>query len=330
MKQEVIARLLLVALVGAAVAIPLAPRLMPHGHSGAVEVELHARMPESGGWSQENINARVDQPIHLRMTSDDVVHSFAIGQDPRPAVDIHPGQFSETTLVFDKPGRYTYYCTRWCGPNHWRMRGTIEISGPSAPASETPAQPLYQRLGLNLDAPHPAEVTPSQVASAAHGAALASRLPALYLTPQAYKANSPSQTWKSLRTDPLLLDLSDADLWDLVAFIWQQNTSPTALQEGQRIYAQNCASCHGESGRGDGVMRRDLPPYSLDDMGHGPMRPPDFSDPKGLLGASPALLEGKIIRGGMGTGMPYWGPILTDEQIQAVIAYLYSFSQSLK
>ena len=31
-----------------------------------------------------------------------------------------------------------------------------------------------------------------------------------------------------------------------------------------------------------------------------------------MLGASDAILEGKIIRGGMGTGMPYWGPIFTD------------------
>ena len=44
--------------------------------------------------------------------------------------------------------------------------------------------------------------------------------------------------------------------------------------------------------------------------GEGLVSPPDFTDPTHLLGASPALLEGKIIRGGMGTGMPYWGPIL--------------------
>lgn len=26
------------------------------------------------------------------------------------------------------------------------------------------------------------------------------------------------------------------------------------------------------------------------------------------------MLQGKILRGGMGTGMPYWGPIFTEEQ----------------
>ena len=54
--------------------------------------------------------------------------------------------------------------------------------------------------------------------------------------------------------------------------------------------------------------------------------PPDFTDPRLLLGASPALLEGKMLRGGMGTGMPYWGPIFTADQMDAVIAYLYSFA----
>jgi mono/diheme cytochrome c family protein len=44
-----------------------------------------------------------------------------------------------------------------------------------------------------------------------------------------------------------------------------------------------------------------------------------------MLGASPALLQGKILRGGMGTGMPMWGSIFTEEQIWDLIAYIYSF-----
>jgi len=53
--------------------------------------------------------------------------------------------------------------------------------------------------------------------------------------------------------------------------------------------------------------------------------PVDFTDPKQMLGASPALLQGKILRGGMGTGMPMWGSIFTKEQIWDLISYLYSF-----
>jgi len=53
--------------------------------------------------------------------------------------------------------------------------------------------------------------------------------------------------------------------------------------------------------------------------------PANFTDPKRMLGASPVLLQGKILRGGMGTGMPMWGSIFTEEQIWDLVAYLYSF-----
>ncbi len=55
------------------------------------------------------------------------------------------------------------------------------------------------------------------------------------------------------------------------------------------------------------------------------MAPTDFTGPALLLGASPALLQGKIIRGGMGTGMPAWGPILADDQTWALAYALYAF-----
>jgi mono/diheme cytochrome c family protein len=32
----------------------------------------------------------------------------------------------------------------------------------------------------------------------------------------------------------------------------------------------------------------------------------------------------------MGTGMPYWGPIFTDEQTWALVAYLYSIQFDLE
>jgi len=59
--------------------------------------------------------------------------------------------------------------------------------------------------------------------------------------------------------------------------------------------------------------------------GHTTTSPTDFTDPSIMLGASPALLHGKIVRGGMGTGMPYWGPIFTEDQIGSLVAYLWTF-----
>ena len=114
------------------------------------------------------------------------------------------------------------------------------------------------------------------------------------------------------------------------ALIWQQNRSLEDLAIGGNLYAENCAACHGETGKGDGIMVRNLSTWSPNELGQEGMsselmRPPDFTELVHLLGASPALLEGKIIRGGMGTGMPYWGPIFTSEQISQLIGYLYTF-----
>jgi mono/diheme cytochrome c family protein len=126
--------------------------------------------------------------------------------------------------------------------------------------------------------------------------------------------------------------LSDPEKWDVVAYIWQSNTTSEALPNGKELYAQNCAACHGENGGGNGVFADDLAAageasmQSMNgDMNMAMQNPADLSDPRRMLGASPALLQGKILRGGMGTGMPMWGSIFTQKQMWDLVAYLYSF-----
>jgi mono/diheme cytochrome c family protein/plastocyanin len=293
---------------------------------------IHARMADTGGWSPDVIHAEVGQPLHLSLTSDDVIHGFAVGQmDARSAesVDVEPGKVTDVTLTFDQPGIYTFFCTRWCGVNHWRMRGTIEIAGPAADSEPAPDIPLYVTLGIDIDAPHEAPVVPDDQPTAIRGQELASELDmATFLNPDVYLANSPYRVFESLGST----SLRDSEKWDVVAYIWQSNTTPEALANGKELYAQNCAACHGENGAGDGVFADDLAAAgeasmqsmsgSMDMMMQTSV---DFTDTSRMLGASPALLEGKILRGGMGTGMPMWGSIFSGQQIQDLIAYLYSF-----
>jgi hypothetical protein len=160
-----IAGLLVLLMVAAAAAIPLVG-LMRERNS----IVIHGRMAETGGWTPTDLRAEVNEPLHLRLTSDDVMHSFAVGQSEMEPVDVVPGKMSEVTLTFDRPGKYTFYCTRWCGPNHWRMRGVIEVAGEGeASVEETSANPLYAELGIDIDQPHPAAVTPAARPSAARG-----------------------------------------------------------------------------------------------------------------------------------------------------------------
>jgi mono/diheme cytochrome c family protein/plastocyanin len=324
MRKEWIARIVMIVLVTAAIAIPVgAWWFRSRG------IVIHARMAETGGWTPGNLTTEVGQPLHLRLTSDDVMHSFAIGQSDGQPVDVIPGEVTEVTLTFDRPGKYTFYCTRWCSVNHWRMRGTIEVTGPET-AAQVVTPPLYVTLGLDIDAEHHAEVVPVQKPSAWRGAQLSVGIPIEYQGQEYYRSHSPVELWSALREDPALSRLSDQEIWDLVALVWQSNTTPQGLRAGQKLYAANCAACHGETGAGDGVFADQLDQPANDEhtgMQTGEMttRPTDFTDPEHMLAASPAHLQGKILRGGMGTGMPYWGPIFTEEQTWALVAYLWTF-----
>uniref|UniRef100_A0A7C4KHV6 Cytochrome aa3 subunit 2 n=1 Tax=Anaerolinea thermolimosa TaxID=229919 RepID=A0A7C4KHV6_9CHLR len=317
-RPEFLARLIITAALVGVVALPV--------WAWTQTPLIHASIAENGGWSPDVIQARVGEPLHLKFTSNDVMHGFAVGQMEMQPVDIEPGKVSETTLIFAKPGIYTFFCTRWCGLNHWRMRGTIEVSGePTAPQPVT--APLYVTLGLNLDVPHLADAVPAEKPSAIDGLAQLSGLP-VDQSPEYYRSHSPAQVFQELSSS----GLTDSQRWDVVAAIWAQNTSPAALAAGQKLYVQNCAACHGETGSGNGVFADELAASGESSMQtmNGSMAmsmqtPANFSDPQRMLGASPALLQGKILRGGMGTGMPMWGSIFTDEQIWNVIAFLYTF-----
>jgi mono/diheme cytochrome c family protein/plastocyanin len=316
------ARLLLVLLITGLLAAIMIGR--PTGQV----VEIRAVIPEKGGWLPGVLTAEVGVPLELRLISDDVVHGFAVGQQPWPAVDLKPGQMTELSLTFNEPGTYTYYCTRWCGPNHWRMRGTIEVTGEhsGSPATGLTRQPLYISLGLDIDTPHEVDVQLDRPPSAARGEKLVFAPVTQFLTTDVYLEQTPFDLWQALRADPEAAALSDMEVWDLIAFVWRSQTTPESLQLGQRLYTENCAACHGENGDGAGVMAVGqgvaIDPESF---GQSLLPPSAFTDAQKMLGASSALLQGKITRGGMGTGMPYWGTILTVEEIGGLIDYLWTF-----
>ena len=317
-RSELISRILIIVTIIGAVGAPL--------YFWSRTPLIHAHVAEDGGWSPDVIKANVNEPLNLKLTSDDVVHGFAVGQMDMQSVDVLPGKVTDITLTFDKPGIYTFFCTRWCGINHWRMRGTIEVSGSSSDP-EPVSVPLYVTLDLDIDAPHDAPVIPSRQPSAISGQQLVADL-SIDQSSDYYRTRSPYQVFDELSST----SLTETQRWDVVAYIWQSNTTKASLAKGQQLYAQNCAACHGENGAGDGVFADDLAASGEASMqtmtGAGNMTmqsPVDFTNPTRMLGASPALLQGKILRGGMGTGMPMWGSIFTEDQIWDLIAYIYSF-----
>lgn len=71
-------------------------------------------------WIQEDI------VVHFRVTSLDVIHSFAVPQ-LGIKVDAVPGRFNTGWLIADTPGDYLDQCAEFCGVGHYGMRATIHV-----------------------------------------------------------------------------------------------------------------------------------------------------------------------------------------------------------
>lgn len=76
------------------------------------------------------LHVPVGRPIKLTLTSQDVIHDFSIPAF-RVKQDVIPGRY--TTLWFEatKVGKYHLFCGEYCGTNHSRMVGWIEVMEPS-------------------------------------------------------------------------------------------------------------------------------------------------------------------------------------------------------
>ena len=325
------------------------------GPSPGPEIELVARQPAAGGWSRERIVVNQGERVRLRIRSEDVVHGFAIGRMGVDAGPIEPGKTVTVEFVADRPGEFTYYCTEWCDPNHPRMRGVLQVRGPDGVAPP-PGAPASDVALQHLDDPRDAGVVPAAVPSAARALPLygqrcaschgergegTARAPA-FARRDAMADTCPvdvfrilagakmqqgsaqggahgqgvSTVSKAIPSHALYVrDWTEQERWDVVATLWSFATTTDRLDLGQRLFLRNCAACHGELGRGDGPSGK-----------HQPKKPADFTDARRMLAGTSALYTAKIRRGGMGTGMPYWGSIFTEEELAALVDYMWTFS----
>ncbi len=137
--------------------------------------------------------------------------------------------------------------------------------------------------------------------------------------------------------------LSENDVWNVITFIFDYNgqvpriwdpevsKAVTAIKDevlakrkglkGLELYKFRCEVCHGEFGMGDGVAAERMYP-----------KPRDFSLALFKYKSSPGTqlpldkdLFNTIKFGLPGTGMPGWGPVMSDEQISSLLPILKSF-----
>lgn len=121
--------------------------------------------------------------------------------------------------------------------------------------------------------------------------------------------------------------LSEAEIGDVIDYIHTLasygQTAPLSaermsLEVGRRIYAKDCASCHGASGRADTEMAKVLKPP-----------PAVLSDPMGMVRLEDGALYMAIYRGRPGTAMGGWRDILTPAEIIDLMRYVRTLAVPL-
>jgi cytochrome c oxidase subunit 2 len=85
------------------------------------------KVEHPGGQREINeMHIPVDRPIRLVMTSQDVIHDFAIPAF-RIRQDVLPGQYETMWFKPTQVGQYRLFCAEFCGTEHSHMTGTITV-----------------------------------------------------------------------------------------------------------------------------------------------------------------------------------------------------------
>lgn len=92
------------------------------------------------------------------------------------------------------------------------------------------------------------------------------------------------------------------------------------VDKGKNLFTQQCVSCHGPGGKGDGPAAMALKP-----------KPRDLTDKAYMAGLSDQHLLDVIKKGGAAVGksplMPSMGAAMKDNDIQDVVAFLRSLAK---
>ncbi len=97
-----------------------------------------------------------------------------------------------------------------------------------------------------------------------------------------------------------------ADLAAYVRTISRQRSADAAARRGARLFADNCAACHGPDGKGDRSFGA-----------------PDLTDAIWLYGGDDATVRATITNSRQGV-MPRWGHRLSAVEIRMLAAYVHS------
>lgn len=77
-------------------------------------------------YTVNDLHVPVNEPIVLRITSEDVLHSFFI-PNVRIKQDVVPGMEQHIWFIPKKTGNYDIVCAELCGWGHYKMKGRLTV-----------------------------------------------------------------------------------------------------------------------------------------------------------------------------------------------------------
>jgi cbb3-type cytochrome c oxidase subunit III len=113
---------------------------------------------------------------------------------------------------------------------------------------------------------------------------------------------------------PAFGTLTDRQRWDVVAYAMSLSAPEALVNEGKALYQRNCASCHGNTGKGDGTDTSALTTH-----------PSDFTNQAFMAQTSSASLYDSVTSG-ISPDMPAYTSTLDDSERLAIVSYLRSLT----
>ncbi|MFO1498544.1 MAG: cytochrome c oxidase subunit II [Verrucomicrobiota bacterium] len=133
--------------------------------AGALEIQVVGQqwmwkaLHPGGQGEIDELHVPVDRDVKLTLASQDVIHSFYIPAF-RLKQDVVPGRYTTAWFRAARLGRYHLFCAEYCGKDHSRMQGWVEVMSPEAYENwlvrAQPAEPtvtagarLFRELGCS-------------------------------------------------------------------------------------------------------------------------------------------------------------------------------------
>ncbi len=78
------------------------------------------------GTTSPDLYVPVDRPVKLKMSSQDVIHSFFVPAF-RVKKDVVPNRYSQVWFEATRTGNFDVFCTEYCGTAHSDMMATVKV-----------------------------------------------------------------------------------------------------------------------------------------------------------------------------------------------------------